>query len=135
MKLKTNAAPYVLTFLLLGSPVLLPATAGPAAADDSGFRCESGRLVSRGDHMAEVRHKCGDPQFVIQRTEKRRVKHKIVRWVAGAAEEVSEEREVEVPIDEWTYDLGPERFIRFVAFEDGRVIGVRTGGYGTKKRE
>jgi hypothetical protein len=108
----------------------------PAAARDSevseGFRCPPGRVVSRGDHMVEVRKRCGEPDFVTQRTDKRKVKVKVRRWVEGVMEEVSEERVVEVLVDEWTYDFGPRRFLRFVSFEDGRVIGVRTGGYGTK---
>jgi hypothetical protein len=51
--------------------------------------------------------------------------------VGDHEEEVSEEQVVQVPVDEWTYDLGPERFIRFVDFENQRVVRVTTGGYGT----
>src|SRR5215213_2077951 len=74
----------------------------PAAADQDpseGFRCPPGRVISRGDHMVEVRKKCGEPDFVTQRTDKRRVKVKVRRWVDGVMEEVSEEREVEVLVD------------------------------------
>ena len=108
---------------------------GPAAraGADSGFRCPSGRLVSTGDHMTEVRDKCGDPDFVTQRTEKRKVKVKVRRWTeTHVQEEVTEEREVEILIDEWTYDLGPERFVRFVSFENARVVNVSTGHYGSR---
>jgi hypothetical protein len=107
--------------------------AGAQATADSGFRCESGRLVSLGDHMSEVRSKCGDPAFVAQRVEKRRVKVKVRRWVVDQMEEVVEEREVEVPIDEWTYDMGPSRFIRIVSFENLRVTGVAARGYGQRR--
>lgn len=112
----------------------------PAAADDDpavseGFRCPPGRVISRGDHMVEVRKKCGEPDFVTQRTDKRKVKVKVRRWVDGVMEEVSEEQEVEILVDEWTYDFGPRRLVRFVAFENARVIGVRTGGYGAKLAE
>jgi hypothetical protein len=117
---------------LAGGLLALP---GAVSADSvSGFRCESGRLVDRGDHMVEVRKKCGDPDFASQRTERRKVKQKVVRWVDGVAEEVSEEREVEIPLDEWVYDLGPERFVRYVVFEDGRVVRIFTGDYGSKRR-
>jgi hypothetical protein len=102
------------------------------AEADSGFRCESGRLVRTGDHMIEVRHKCGEPDMVTQRIDKRRVKHKVRRWVNGESQEVSEEQEVEVLVDEWTYDLGPRRFIRMVSFENSRVVCVATGDYGKK---
>jgi hypothetical protein len=30
----------------------------------------------------------------------------------------------------WTYDFGPRAFVRYVQVRDGRVTGVRTGGYG-----
>jgi hypothetical protein len=108
----------------------LVAVAGARAEEpDTGFRCGR-RLVSNGDHMVEVKKKCGEPEFVIQRTIKRKVKVR-ARTPDLQAEE-SDEVEVDVLIDEWTYDLGPRRFIRFVQFENGRVIGVTTGGYGSK---
>jgi Protein of unknown function (DUF2845) len=116
------AAPTALAVILL---------AGPARAGD-GFRCGTGRLVSTGDHMVEVRKKCGDPDFVDQRVEKRKVKVKARRWVVDHEEEVSEEQEVDVVVDEWTYDLGARRFIRFVDFENARVVRVTTGEYGAR---
>jgi len=118
---------------------LIASVAGPgpaplvtAALADGGFRCPGGRLVSTGDPMYEVRKKCGDPNAVSQRTEKRKIKVKVRRWLSPTEhEEISEEREVEVLVDEWTYDFGRDRFIRYVAFEDARVVGVTTGSYGT----
>ena len=103
-----------------------------AALADGGLRCPGGRLVSTGDPMYEVRKKCGDPDAVVQRTEKRKIKTKVRRWISPTAhEDISEEREIEVLVDEWTYDFGSDRFVRYVAFEDARVVGVTTGGYGT----
>jgi hypothetical protein len=129
MKMKAPLA-FVFGVGFLGSGAPAP---GEAQAE-TGFRCDSGRLVSAGDHMLEVRDKCGEPDFADQRVEKRKVKYKVRRWIGGVAEEISEEREVEVVIDEWTYDLGPERFMRHVAFEDSRVVVVRTGKRGAKRR-
>jgi hypothetical protein len=104
-----------------------------AARADGGLRCPSGRLVSTGDHMIEVRKKCGDPDFVAQRTEKRKIKVKVRRWLSPTeSEDVSEEREIEVHVDEWTYDFGSDRFIRYVSFEDARVVTVTTGEYGAR---
>jgi hypothetical protein len=102
------------------------------ARADSGFRCQSGRLVSVGDRMGEVLDRCGEPDAVIQRIEKRKVKHKITRWVGDIEESVVEEQEIDVPIDEWAYDLGRYAFTRYVVFENGQVINVATGKYGTK---
>jgi hypothetical protein len=113
---------------------LLVALAPPTAARaDGALRCESGRLVTAGDHMYDVRNKCGDPDMVSQRVDRRRIKHTLRRWVHGKAEELEEEREIEVLVDEWVYDLGPERFVRIVSFEDNRVTCVGTGNYGTKR--
>jgi hypothetical protein len=123
----------VLGPLLIGlvSAFTSPTGSAGVARADSGLRCPSGRLVSTGDHMIEVRKKCGDPDFVTQRTEKRKIKVKVRRWISPSEqEEVSEEREIEVLVDEWTYDFGSDRFIRFVSFEDARVVTVTTGGYG-----
>ena len=103
----------------------------PASAAD-GFRCASGRLVSTGDHMAEVRNKCGDPDSAGQRVEKRTRKEKVRRWVGGASEEVVEEREVEIVLDEWVYDLGPRKFMQMVTFENGRVVYVSSGDKGKR---
>jgi hypothetical protein len=127
----------VLGPLVLGLVVTLGG-AGKVAADpdsriDTGFRCPGGRLVSTGDAMYEVRRRCGDPDAVIQRTEKRKIKVKVRRGnPAAEQEELTEEREIEVLVDEWTYDFGADRFIRYVAFENARVVGVTTGGYGSR---
>jgi hypothetical protein len=103
-----------------------------AAGADSGFRCPTGRLVSVGDRMGEVLDRCGEPDAVIQRTEKRKLKHKISRWVGNVEESFIEEQEVDVPIDEWAYDMGRYAFTRYVVFENGQVINVATGHYGNK---
>jgi hypothetical protein len=117
-------------FVLL--PLLLTlAGTGTAWADD-GFRCGTGRLVSVGDGMYEVRNRCGDPDAVSTRVEKRRVKYRVSRWIYGVQETIIEEREVDIPIEEWTYDLGPRAFIRYVMFENGAVVNVTTGSYGRK---
>ena len=41
------------------------------------------------------------------------------------------ERIVEVQIDEWTYDFGSTQFVRYVTFEDGRLLRIDTGHYGS----
>jgi hypothetical protein len=105
----------------------------PAVATaDGGFRCATGRLVSVGDRMSQVRARCGEPDAIHQRIERRRIKYYVTRWVDNVAQTYVEEREVEVPIDEWTYDLGRESFVRYVLFDAGQVVDVATGGYGSK---
>jgi len=101
-------------------------------AADSGFRCGSGRLVSVGDRMDQVLERCGEPDAVIQRVEKRKVKHKVTRRVGNVEESIVEEEEIEVPVDEWAYDMGRYVFVRYVVFENGKVVNVETGKYGSK---
>jgi hypothetical protein len=121
-----SACPFLIALIFtLAKPA-------PGAAEE-GFRCGTGRLVGTGDHMIDVRNKCGDPDAAAQRVEKRTRKEKVRRWIQGAAEEVTEEREIEVVLDEWIYDLGPRRFIRLVTFENGRVIFTATGDKGIKR--
>jgi hypothetical protein len=38
----------------------------------------------------------------------------------------------EVQIDEWTYDFGPRRFVRYLTFVDGRLQSVEAGGRGSR---
>jgi hypothetical protein len=111
---------------------LVLAVAWPATVlADGGLRCGT-RVVDVGDHMAEVQDKCGEPDFVSQRIE-RRIVRRTVKIRRGPVEEwVTDEIEVEVPLDEWTYDFGPNAFLRFVTFENGQLVNVRTGGYGRR---
>lgn len=117
------------SFVAIATLVLAPSW--PASADE-GFRCKSGRLVLVGARIPEVRDRCGEPDAISSRVEKRKIKHKFTRWVGNVQESVIEEEEVEVPLDEWTYDMGPNAFVRYVLFENGAVIDVTTGGYGRK---
>lgn len=102
-----------------------------AAAADS-VRCGS-RFVSTGDTTYDARKVCGDPDFAERRLEECTVKRK----VRGPCEhnpklrcETSEERTVIVTIDRWTYDFGRQRLVHHLTFEEGRLVAVRTGGYG-----
>jgi hypothetical protein len=103
-----------------------------SARADSGFRCPTGRLVSIGDRSAEVLERCGEPDAVIQRIEKRKVKHKVTRRIGNVEESIIEEHEIEIPIDEWMYDMGRYALTRYVVFENNQVVNVATGRYGNR---
>lgn len=118
-----SRASLVLMALLLCAPV---------RADD-GFRCATGRLASVGDRAVEVRQRCGEPDFADRRTEQRRQTFRVRKWLGDHWAEVDDERIVEVIIDEWTYDLGPQQFVRYVTFENGRLTTVNTGDYGQRR--
>jgi hypothetical protein len=121
--------------VIIVSLSLLTSLALPAATRaDEGFRCSSGRLVDVGDGMAEVADRCGEPDAAVHRTEVRRIRHRISHRVGDLEESFIEEQEVEIPIDEWTYDLGPRSFVRTVVFENARVRDIATGSYGRKSR-
>jgi hypothetical protein len=115
----------VLARLVLGVGVVsgaLATWAVPARAE-GGFRCGSGRVVRNGETEDDVAGKCGDPDSVNSWNETRTE----VFWENGH----SIERQVMITYDEWEYDLGPHRLIRYVTFAQGKMIKVRTGTYGS----
>jgi hypothetical protein len=116
------------TCLALSLAIGIAASLSPVQAE-SGMRCGT-KLVGEGDSTYVVRQKCGDPVEARSRIELRSVSSAQQlpggRWV-----QVS--RTVEVPIDEWLYDFGANRFLRRVVFEHGRLVNVETEGYGSPK--
>lgn len=110
------------TPLLIGLTVVAAALAAPAHAD--GMRC-GGRLIRDGDVRAEVRAFCGEPADVQTRTILRRptytVGGRLVHFGDGL---------VEIPVETWTYNFGPNKLMRRVKFIDGVVEEVETLGYG-----
>lgn len=70
------------------------------------LRCDQ-RVVSRGFTFYEVAERCGDPIFEYSRIDYR---------YPGYT----------VQVDEWTYDLGRNRFRRLLRFENGRLVDIQT---------
>jgi Protein of unknown function (DUF2845) len=95
--------------------------APPAAQADAGFRCGS-RLVRDGDTEDDVSKKCGDPDAVRTWTEYRTESI----WESGH----KIDRSIPIQYDEWKYDLGSGRLIRYATFVQGRLASTRTGSYG-----
>lgn len=106
--------------------------AGEAGAE--GMRCGN-RLVSKGDSTYSVRSRCGEPndatRRVETRTERRRVRVACGRGDAQCdrVQEVS----TDVVVDEWIYDFGPQQFVRYLTFLDGKLARVETGSYGSER--
>lgn len=120
------------SILAFGLALVAGGMAGaPRARADDGFRCESGRLVNVGDLTYEVQKKCGDPDQVTERIERRTVRKTAQRWVDGVVQEVTEEEEVDVPVHEWVYDMGPHRLLRLLRFENEKLVRVATGRRGS----
>lgn len=82
------------------------------------FRCPTtSKIVKEGMNQYEVESACG----------------------AANAKKVTQQSGVDaqgrsVPlIEEWTYDFGPSSFMRFLVFQGGSLVSVKTGGYGNPK--
>jgi hypothetical protein len=88
---------------LLGA--ILIVAAAPARA---GLRCDRS-LVSRGFTHLEVLERCGAPLFEMQFADYR---------YPGFL----------VYVDEWTYDLGRNKFRRLLTFENGRLVRIELRG-------
>jgi hypothetical protein len=39
-------------------------------------------------------------------------------------------RNVYITVEDWTYNLGPNQFLRIFTLRNGKVADMRTGGYG-----
>ncbi len=79
----------------------------------------SEQVVSRGDSTSDVIAKCGEPSWkdVHQEEFKERL-------------DTGLDRKVSVNVEEWTYNLGPNRFVRILTFRNGKLVDIRTGDYG-----
>jgi hypothetical protein len=110
--------------------VLALATCGvsiTAAAEDS-MRCGS-RLVSTGDGMDKVRTLCGDPTDVALRGVVRR------RGYGGYGPYDTDypilgASWLDLPVEVWTYNLGPHKLLRKLRFVGDELVEIRTDGYG-----
>ncbi len=91
----------------------------PAAAD--GMSCPGG-VISVGDSRLDVLGKCGQPTLVEARPAQ------VTEWVGDRVQGAS--RTVTITVETWTYDLGSSRLLQYVRLEAGKVVNVRTGGYG-----
>jgi hypothetical protein len=96
------------------------ATSLPAHA----FRCGT-RVITRGDHASKLLEFCGEPDAVQTRLAQRPFVSRDVRghvYLPGFAEDVW--------VEEWTYNLGPNKLMRLVRMENGFVAEIRHLGYG-----
>jgi hypothetical protein len=84
---------------------------GPACGD---------RVISVGDTKTDILIKCGEPFFKSSHQEELKERF-----------DDSSSRKVIVTVEEWTYNFGPQRFMRIITFRNGTVVDIRTGGYGT----
>lgn len=114
-------------WLLLILPILWIDTGWAA---DRTLRCH-GRLVSIGDTSSEVLTVCGEPDA-------------ISHWEEGDGTYISQIYDYEndrykapelikgpIVVERWTYNLGANRFIRYLRFENGKLVKIETGEKGS----
>lgn len=104
--------------------LVLGLLASPAAFAD-GFRCGT-KLVGEGASRSEVAAKCGEPTDV---TTAKSVFRRPVVWNYGRPFYVGEDF-IEIPVEIWVYNLGPNKLMRRIRFEGGFVTEIETLGYG-----
>ena len=102
--------------------VSLAIMAAPCMADS--IRCGN-HLVVDGDTSGKLRSRCGPPAGISRST----VLRTPSVWHHGRLVRVGPNA-VEVPVETWEYNFGPNRLIRRVRIEDGLVVSIDTLGYG-----
>jgi hypothetical protein len=110
----------------LAVALLVPTAGSAEAAGDGSFQCENQWRVKVGDHITNVVKNCGEPDHTNRRTDVRKVKRKVRRWLSPV-DSIEEEHveEVEVQVDELVYEFGPNRFTQFCRFENGNLVHIR----------
>jgi hypothetical protein len=96
-----------------------------ASPSFAAFRCGV-KLVSEGDTRSEVAAKCGEPTEVVAQ---RSVFRRPVIWTRNGPYFIGEDL-VEVPVEAWIYNLGPNKLMRRLRFEGGVLAEIETLGYG-----
>jgi len=82
----------------------------PAFGDDA-LRCGQ-HLIGQGDRMFEVRDLCGEPDIKV-----------LLVSVLTAHYLLPYE-------EEWQYNFGPQKLMRFLRFRNGELTSIETGPYG-----
>ena len=115
-------------FCILPVVLLLTVTTGVVASD---FFCGS-KIVTVRDHKHDVLRKCGEPSYV-EVWEEVRVKRDfgpgLMNTETGWHRLPLFVKEL-VTIEEWEYNWGSTRFIRYLRFENGRLTRISEGDYG-----
>ena len=106
--------------------ILCLALSTPAVADV--MSCGSG-LVHDGDDQSKVLRLCGEPS----RIEKRSILRRPQAWIGGRMVYVGQD-EVEVSVETWTYNFGPNKLMRQLKIVGGLVEEIETLGYGYHER-
>jgi hypothetical protein len=99
-----------------------------AAPSFAAMRCGV-KLVSEGDTRSEVAVTCGEPTEIVKL---KSVFRRPVIWTRNGPYFVGEDL-IEIPVEAWIYNLGPNKLMRRLRFEDGVLAEIETLGYGYNK--
>jgi hypothetical protein len=96
----------------------------PGLALGQSLRC-SDKIISTGSSRYEVAALCGDPQQIEHKT--------IYNTVSGGVPgqpNLAGGSSVEIQVELWTYNFGPNKLMQRIRFEDGVVVHIQSLGYG-----
>jgi len=96
----------------------------PALATAQSIRCAD-KIISTGTTRAQVAALCGDPAQVDHKS----VFKGIATAVGGQQNSVAN-ASVEIQIEVWTYNFGPNKLMQRIRFEDGVIVRIESLGYG-----
>jgi hypothetical protein len=107
--------------------LILAAILASISWDASAQAMECGnKLITRGDSISKVATLCGNPAQVDRTSIVRSSSGSFVngQWVqSGGAQ-------VEIPVEVWLYNFGPDKLMQQIRFEDGRVVRIESLDYG-----
>jgi hypothetical protein len=99
-----------------------------AAPSFATIRCGT-KIISNGLTRSEVAAHCGEPDEVVNQHS---VFHRPVVWTNGRPYFVGSDF-VEIPVESWVYNFGPNKLMQRIRFEDGIVVDIESLGYGYNK--
>jgi hypothetical protein len=99
--------------------------AANAAQAEDAMRCGT-RLASTGDTKYKVRQICGEPAdiSVVGATREPRL------WYYGYRYYYLDPPWIDVPVEVWTYNFGPNKLMRRLRFEGEELVDIASDGYG-----
>ncbi len=120
----------LLLIVLCAASLSLAST--PNTAHALAFRCDS-NLIDVGMHKIEVLKKCGNPAMRDQRVERRRsgMRQSNSQQDASSRQPNKQrltsqyEQEMEIHVEEWIYNFGPQRFMQLLTFENGQLTKIQ----------
>jgi hypothetical protein len=96
----------------------------PGLAMSQSLRC-SNKVISEGSSLLEVASFCGDPAQV----QRKSIFNNVSAAVPGQSALVAGSA-IEIQVELWTYNFGPNKLMQRIRFEDGVVVRIESLGYG-----